>query len=50
MKHYQHLSKEERFYIWNVLRTGSPQLDIAKMLDRSPSQPSAERSLTAATS
>ncbi len=25
MKHYQHLNKEERFYIWNALRTGSTQ-------------------------
>ena len=37
MKHYQHLNKEERFYIWNALRTGSSQLEVARVLDRSPS-------------
>ena len=29
MRHYQHLNKEERFYIWNALRTGSSQKEVA---------------------
>jgi len=37
MKHYQHLNKEERFYIWNALRTGSSQKEVALALKRSPS-------------
>ena len=37
MKHYQHLNKEERFYIWNALRTGSSQKEVALALGRSPS-------------
>lgn len=37
MKHYQHLNKEERFYIWNALRTGSSQKEVADTLARSPS-------------
>lgn len=37
MKHYQHLNKEERFYIWNALRTGSSQKEVAITLKRSPS-------------
>jgi IS30 family transposase len=37
MKHYQHLNKEERFYIWNALRTSSSQADVAKVLNRIPS-------------
>jgi len=37
MKRYQHLQKEERFYIWNALRTGSSQKDVADTLGRSPS-------------
>ncbi|PCI72717.1 MAG: hypothetical protein COB38_03455 [Gammaproteobacteria bacterium] len=37
MKQYQHLKKEERFYIWNELRTGSTQKQVAIALKRSPS-------------
>ena len=37
MKHYQHLNKEERFYIWNALRTGSSQKEVALTLGRNPS-------------
>jgi len=37
MKHYQHLSREERFYIWNALRTGSTQKQVADALGRHPS-------------
>jgi len=37
MKHYQHLNKEERFYIWNALRTGSTQKEVAIALKRDPS-------------
>ena len=37
MKHYQHLNKEERFYIWNALRTGSSQKEVAVALGRDPS-------------
>jgi len=37
MKHYQHLSKEERFYIWNALLTGSNQKEVALVLERDPS-------------
>jgi len=37
MKHYQHLNKEERFYIWNALRSGSSQKEVADTLGRSPS-------------
>jgi len=37
MKHYQQLNKEERFYIWNALRTGSTQKEVAIALKRSPS-------------
>ena len=37
MKHYQHLNKEERFYIWNALRTGNSQKEVALALGRSPS-------------
>jgi len=37
MKHYQHLNQEERFYIWNALRTGSTQKEVALTLKRSPS-------------
>ena len=36
MKQYQHLQKEERFYIWNALRTGSSQKEVADTLGRSP--------------
>ncbi|PCH60601.1 MAG: hypothetical protein COC05_04100 [Gammaproteobacteria bacterium] len=34
MKQYQHLNKEERFYIWNALRTGSSQKDVSATLGR----------------
>lgn len=37
MKQYQHLNKEERFYIWNALRNGASQLQVARDLNRSPS-------------
>ena len=37
MKHYQHLNKEERFYIWNALRAGNSQQEVAVVLNRSPS-------------
>lgn len=37
MKQYQHLSKEERFYIWNALRNGASQVEVANTLKRSPS-------------
>ena len=37
MKHYQHLNEEERFYIWNALRTDSSQVDVAQPLNRGPS-------------
>jgi IS30 family transposase len=37
MKHYQHLSKEERFYIWQALRDGKTQLHVATALGRHPS-------------
>jgi len=37
MKDYQHLNKEERFYIWNALRTGSTQKEVAVVLKRAPS-------------
>jgi len=37
MKQYQHLNKEERFYIWSALRTGSSQKEIAETLGRPPS-------------
>ena len=36
MTQYQHLSNEERFYIWNALRTGHSQSEVAKHLDRHP--------------
>ncbi|PWK53442.1 helix-turn-helix domain-containing protein [Pleionea mediterranea] len=42
MKHYQHLNKEERFYIWNALRTGSTQKEVAVTLGRHPSTISRE--------
>ena len=35
MKQYQHLNKEERFYIWNSLRNGASQVDVARDLGRS---------------
>ena len=42
MKHYQHLNKGKRFYIWNALRTGSSQKDVAAVLNRNPSTISRE--------
>jgi len=37
MKHYQHLGTEERFYIWQALREGNTQQQIAEALGRHPS-------------
>jgi len=37
MKQYQHLNKEDRFYIWNALRDGKTQKQIAYILNRHPS-------------
>jgi IS30 family transposase len=37
MKHYQQLNKEERFYIWNALRSGQSQQEVAEALRRHPS-------------
>lgn len=37
MTPYQHLSTEERFYIWNALRTGHTQTEVARHLNRHPS-------------
>lgn len=37
MKHYQQLRKEERFYIWQALREGKSQKEVAIALDRDPS-------------
>jgi transposase, IS30 family len=37
MCHYQHLSKEERFYIWQALRHGQTQKQVAIALGRHPS-------------
>ncbi len=37
MKHYHHVSHEERFYIWQARREGNTQAHIAKALDRHPS-------------
>jgi len=37
MKQYQHLSNEERFYIWNALRSGQTKGEVAKALGRDPS-------------
>ncbi len=42
MPQYQHLSNEERFYIWNALREGCSQQHVAKTLNRSPSTISRE--------
>jgi len=36
MKQYQHLNKEDRFYIWNALRDGKTQKQIAETLGRHP--------------
>ncbi len=42
MKHYQHLGTEERFYIWQALREGKTQQQIAEALGRHPSTVSRE--------
>lgn len=42
MKHYQHVCNEERFYIWQVLREGKTQKQIAEALGRHPSTLSRE--------
>ena len=41
-KHYQQLNKEERFYIWNALRSGQTQQEVAVTLGRHPSTISRE--------
>ena len=42
MKRYQHLTKEERFYIHQAVREGKNQREIAQALNRSPSTISRE--------
>ena len=42
MKQYQHLVKEERYYIWQALRDGKSQQEIATALGRHPSTISRE--------
>jgi IS30 family transposase len=42
MKHYQHLCNEERFYIWQALREGNTQKQIAEVLGLHPSTLSRE--------
>ena len=42
MRHYQQLNEDERFYIWNALRSGQTQLEVAKVLGRHPSTISRE--------
>ena len=42
MKQYQHLVKEERFYIWQALREGKTQKQVALALGRHPSTISRE--------
>ncbi len=37
MRQYQHLTKEERFYIWQSLREGKTQKQVATALGRHPS-------------
>ena len=37
MKPYHHLVKEERFYIWQALREGKSQQEVATVLGRHPS-------------
>ncbi len=37
MKQYQHLVKEERFYIWQASPEGKTQQQIAVALGRAPS-------------
>ncbi|TFG39272.1 MAG: IS30 family transposase [Chromatiales bacterium] len=43
MKHYQHLSNEERFYIHQAVREGKRNVDIARILERDPSTISREK-------
>ena len=42
MKHYHHVTDEERFYIWNASREGVSQKKIAETLGRHPSTISRE--------
>ena len=42
MKQYQHLIKEERDYIWQALRDGKSQKEVATALGRHPSTISRE--------
>lgn len=42
MKYYQHLCKEERYYIWQAMREGKTQKQIAEALHRHPSTVSRE--------
>ncbi len=42
MKHYQHVCNQERLYIWQVLREGKTQKQIAEALGRHPSTLSRE--------
>ena len=42
MKHYHHVTDEERFYIWNASREGVSQKKIAETLRRHPSTISRE--------
>jgi len=42
MKHYRHVCHEERFYIWQALREGKTQKQIAEALSRHPSTLSRE--------
>ena len=42
MPQYQHLTNEERFYIWNALREGDSQKHVAETLGRHPSTISRE--------
>ena len=37
MRHYQQLNQDERFYIWNALRSGQTQQEVAEVLGRHPS-------------
>jgi IS30 family transposase len=42
MRHHQQLNEDERFYIWNALRSGQTQQEVAKVLGRHPSTISRE--------
>jgi hypothetical protein len=37
MRHYKQLNQDERFYIWNALRAGQTQQEVAEVLGRHPS-------------